>query len=122
MRALHMNEDVFPQASTWKPERWLVSRAKIDASDTDPYKWWWGFGSGAMSCSGKDFAMLGKNFCRTCYHMLTTHEVIKLTLALVYTYFETEIVDDTGIEQKDDLMATPIGNRLSLRLRAVECS
>jgi cytochrome P450 len=61
-RALHMNEDVFPNAEMWKPERWLQpSREKI-SEDRDPAKWWWGFGSGALSCSGKDFASIGTIF------------------------------------------------------------
>jgi hypothetical protein len=58
-RALHMNEEVFPLADQWQPERWLQARGEKMDEDRNPAKWWWAFGSGARSCSGKDFATLG---------------------------------------------------------------
>lgn len=59
-RALHMNEDVFPNAERWLPERWLRAKDEKTHDEGDPSRWWWVFGSGARSCSGKDFATLSK--------------------------------------------------------------
>jgi cytochrome P450 len=58
-RAIHRIEGVFPDAQAWKPERWMQSNTEKDLGDNDPAKWWWGWGSGATACSGKDFAMIG---------------------------------------------------------------
>ena len=58
-RTIHRNGEVFPDPDAWKPERWMRSVEEKEKGDLDPSKWWWGFGSGAMSCSGKDFALIG---------------------------------------------------------------
>jgi cytochrome P450 len=76
-RAIHRIPEVFPDPDDWKPERWLSSTADKDLGDRDPSKWWWGFGSGAMSCSGKDFAWIGMfNYILTCNgaHTFHSHE------------------------------------------------
>jgi hypothetical protein len=119
MRALHMNEEVFPNPEKWEPARWLQPKGERISEENDPAKWWWGFGSGARSCSGKDFAMLGMFFITKHDNVLANFIlVIKLTLAAVYMKFDTEIVDDSGIEQVDDFMATPVGNQLILRFKS----
>jgi hypothetical protein len=42
---------------------------------------------------------------------------MKLVLATVYTNFNTEVVDDTGIEQVDDMMATPVSGQVILKFK-----
>ncbi len=44
---------------------------------------------------------------------------MKLVLATVYTNFNTEVVDDTGIEQIDDMMATPASGQLLLKFKTL---
>ncbi|KIW04929.1 uncharacterized protein PV09_04097 [Verruconis gallopava] len=103
-RALHRNEQVFTNADAWIPQRWMKSASERASGEFDPAKWWWAFGSGAMACSGKDFALI----------------VMKLILATIYLKFDTEIVDDTGIEQIDDgFMSAPVGNQLILGFKSV---
>lgn len=58
-RTVHRNKEAFPEPDLWKPERWMNKSTDVDLGDRDPNKWWWAFGSGAMSCSGKDFAVVG---------------------------------------------------------------
>jgi cytochrome P450 len=68
-RTVHRNEAAFPEPDLWKPERWMSSDQ--DLGDRDPSKWWWAFGSGAMSCSGKDFALIGMfALTSTSHHVL----------------------------------------------------
>lgn len=44
---------------------------------------------------------------------------MKHIIALIYTSFETEIVDDNGIEQMDAYTAPPKSNRLIIKTRKV---
>ena len=41
--------------------------------------------------------------------------VLKIFLASIYTNFVTSIVDDEGIEQLDEMLAMPVGDKLTLR-------
>jgi hypothetical protein len=45
---------------------------------------------------------------------------MKIIFAAVYTNFETVVIDDEGIEQKDSYIAPPIGNKLILQFRPVD--
>ncbi|KKY17323.1 putative cytochrome p450 [Diplodia seriata] len=45
---------------------------------------------------------------------------IKHVIAALYANFETEIVDDGGIEQEDHFLAHPKGHRLILRLKEMD--
>ncbi|KAL0265031.1 hypothetical protein SLS55_000988 [Diplodia seriata] len=45
---------------------------------------------------------------------------IKHVIAALYANFETEIVDDEGIEQEDHFLAHPKGHRLILRLKEMD--
>lgn len=40
--------------------------------------------------------------------------VTKLVVAMVYTNFQTNVIDDEGIEQLDDIMGWPKGDHLVL--------
>ena len=56
---MHMNEDVFPDASSFKPERWLVDGPeKVEMN-----RWFWVFGSGGRMCVGSHFAICSEFFC-----------------------------------------------------------
>jgi cytochrome P450 len=50
---LHMNEDVFPDAQSFKPERWYVDNAR----KAEMMRWFWVFGSGGRMCIGSHFAI-----------------------------------------------------------------
>jgi len=41
--------------------------------------------------------------------------VLKIFLATIYTNLATSIMDDEGIEQLDDMLASPVGGKLILR-------
>jgi hypothetical protein len=41
--------------------------------------------------------------------------VLKIFLASIYTNSATSIMDDEGIEQLDDMLANPVGDKLILR-------
>lgn len=42
---------------------------------------------------------------------------MKMILATLYSYYETEIIEDDGMEQEDKFLAGPIGEKLVLRFR-----
>jgi cytochrome P450 len=46
--SLHRNPEVFPDPSTFKPDRWLAG----DTETTEMKRWWWPFSSGARMCLG----------------------------------------------------------------------
>lgn len=45
--------------------------------------------------------------------------MLKLSIAAIYSNFETDIVDDEGIEQEDAFLAGPFGEKLVLRFQPV---
>jgi hypothetical protein len=59
--SLHRNEDVFPDAESWKPERWLVDDKDKTAKLKEMNRWFWAFGSGGRMCVGSNLAMLRKS-------------------------------------------------------------
>jgi hypothetical protein len=46
-------------------------------------------------------------------------KVMKLLTATLYTHYTTAVVDDSGMAQKDRLLAGPEGERLVLAFRRV---
>ena len=44
---------------------------------------------------------------------------MKLAMVAIYTNYTTTIVDDEGIEQADDYISRPVGNKLILRMKHV---
>jgi hypothetical protein len=42
---------------------------------------------------------------------------MKLIIAKMYVKYETEVVEDDGMEQEDLFLAGPVGERLVLRFR-----
>lgn len=71
----------WPDPEVWRPERWLEGSQDKEEGE----RWLWMFGSGGRGCVGK---------------WLAVYE-IKMTLAAIYSKFETSIVDDEGIEMDD---------------------
>ena len=97
---LHRNADVFPQPDQWIPERWLDEQP---GKKDEMRRWFWAFSSGGRMCIGSNFAV----------------QELKLLTAAIYTNYVTEIVDDEGIEQTDEYVARPAGEKLILRFRHV---
>lgn len=49
--------------------------------------------------------------------------VLKAIVATIYSNFETDVVDDGGsgaMEQEDAFLAGPVGEKLTLRFRAID--
>ncbi|OMP82019.1 Cytochrome P450 67 [Diplodia seriata] len=115
---VHRNEEVFPDAGEWRPGRWLEDQGAGGAGEKEEGdeegeagararemgRWFWAFGSGGRVCVGSHLALYQ----------------IKHVIAALYANFETEIVDDGGIEQEDHFLAHPKGHRLILRLKEVD--
>jgi hypothetical protein len=58
---MHRNEDVFSNASSWEPDRWIQ---KQDSARLEEMKrWFWAFGSGPRTCIGRHFVVLGMWSC-----------------------------------------------------------
>lgn len=121
---LHRNPAAFPIPLVWMPERWM------DASPDrlqEMRRWFWAFGSGGRMCLGSNFAiqrMFLANFegnpdesLRLTAWMLIVE--MKLVVAAVYTNYTTEIVDAEGIEQADEFISGPVGEKLVLRFKHV---
>ena len=130
---LHRHKDVYPEAELWKPERWIGTAdstneqpstinegsegLKNSKVEHDPRRWFWAFGSGGRMCIGNHFVFVGKFgslFCETYTPRLTRLIVLKLLLASIYMNYATTVIDDEGIEHRDDVIAAPVGDKLIL--------
>ncbi|KAH7371523.1 cytochrome P450 [Pyrenochaeta sp. MPI-SDFR-AT-0127] len=98
---MHHNEDVFPNASSWEPERWM--KEQDPARLEEMRRWFWAFGSGPRTCLGRYFVVL----------------VMKIVIAAIYTNYTTSIIDDEGMEQQDTFLGHPLGEKLVLKLSSV---
>ncbi|PQE25606.1 cytochrome P450 monooxygenase protein [Rutstroemia sp. NJR-2017a BBW] len=56
---LHANEEVFPGAGEWVPERWLRAEGE---EKRRMGRWWWAFGSGGRMCVGSHLALRSEFF------------------------------------------------------------
>ncbi len=140
--SLHRNAAVFPEPEAWKPERWLnANGAVVSAEDGETARemgrWFWGFGSGGRMCVGSNLAIYREWLSSLCFLPVSRHEwmdgrasvrvltnggvvvEMKYIVAAIYSNFETAIVNDTGIEQRDMYTAPPSGGKLIIRLTAV---
>ncbi|KAJ5690710.1 Cytochrome P450 [Penicillium macrosclerotiorum] len=99
---LHRNEEIFPDAESWVPDRWMVNPStKMDATEQD--KWFWAFGSGSRRCLGQNLAM----------------EVLRFTVAAIYSEFETHIYDESKFINEDRFVTGKGGERLDLTFKRV---
>ncbi|KAF2136173.1 uncharacterized protein K452DRAFT_140447 [Aplosporella prunicola CBS 121167] len=107
--SLHGNEEVFPEAEKWVPERWLDSKGELLTAESseggeryrEMMRWFWAFGSGGRMCVGSHLAV---------YQM-------KAIIAGVWTGHSTSIVGTNMMEQMDRYTAPPSGSRLVVRVR-----
>ncbi|EGD99107.1 cytochrome P450 monooxygenase [Trichophyton tonsurans CBS 112818] len=95
--SLHKNEDVFPNADSWLPDRWLAPAGSPQLDEMK--RWFWAFGSGGRMCIGSHFAL----------------QEIKLVVAALYTNYTTRVVEDKGMEPIDAYTTRPTGNKLTLQ-------
>ena len=51
---LHREETTYPDATTFKPERWLTEEGTMLPESASPNKFFWAFSSGARMCIGKN--------------------------------------------------------------------
>ncbi|KAF2096004.1 cytochrome P450 [Rhizodiscina lignyota] len=123
---LHRQKDVFSDAEAWNPERWIGSETingtlsggqmsnedKNQANETDineseesskanPRTWLLHFSKGPRMCVGDNFAIL----------------VLKIVLAAIYVRYATRVIDDEGMEQIDDVLGPPVGDKLILEFK-----
>lgn len=56
---MHRNEEAFPDASAFKPERWMQGEKKGSGGTEEMRRWFWAFGSGGRMCLGSNFALQG---------------------------------------------------------------
>ncbi|KAF2153874.1 putative cytochrome P450 monooxygenase [Myriangium duriaei CBS 260.36] len=91
--SLHLNEQVFPEASKWRPQRWLDERGEVDPSG-EKSRWFWAFGSGGRMCIGSNLAMAD----------------MKCIVAAIWANFATTILDDTGMTHNGGYTSEPLGS------------
>lgn len=99
---MHRNEEAFPEAEKFKPERWMQGENGYGGTEA-MRRWFWTFGSGGKMCVGNNFAL----------------QVLKLITASIYANFTTTIIDDEGIEQADSYIAGPVSGKLVLKFHEI---
>lgn len=90
--SLHRNPEVFPEPGRWRPERWLDEKGGVDGGG-EKARWFWAFGSGGRMCVGSNLAVME----------------MKAIVAVIWSKFETTVVDDAGMEHVDGYLAEPRG-------------
>ncbi|KAI5300009.1 Pyridoxine 4-dehydrogenase [Ascosphaera pollenicola] len=80
--SLHRNADVFPSPEVWDPYRWIHADSDKRA---EMQRWFWAFGSGPQ---------------------------LKLVVASIYANFQTQIINDDGIQQGGGYSAGPTGTEI----------
>ena len=50
-------------------------------------------------------------------YIALTNLGLKVSAATIYSEFETHVVDDSGMEQIDGIVAGPVGDKLLLKFR-----
>ncbi|EPE04950.1 cytochrome p450 [Ophiostoma piceae UAMH 11346] len=100
---LHRDESVFPQADEWHYARWLPLSSPTDDDNDDnddaprraQARQFWAFSSGGRMCIGSNFAI----------------QEMKEVAAMIYSRFQTHVVDDSGMEPDEG----PVSEQLYLR-------
>jgi cytochrome P450 len=64
---LHRNEEIYPDAEKWIPQRWLNAEGgRLDAGEQE--RWFWAFGTGSRRCLGQNLAFESKRL-DLCYEI-----------------------------------------------------
>ncbi|KAL4959453.1 cytochrome P450 [Aspergillus stella-maris] len=93
---IHRDEDVFPDARTWDPYRWLPENDGGTYSEevrAAQERWFWAFGSGSRRCSGMALAL----------------EMIRFAVAAIFTNFKGSVVDE-GCSVDDETFVSGDGS------------
>lgn len=108
--SLHRNEEVFPEAEEWRPQRWLEA---TEEQQKQMGRWFWAFGSGGRMCVGSNFAiqgMSGSVFLGRTAGLIASPEM-KAIIASIWSRFQTTVVDDQGMVHNGSYIAEPIGSK-----------
>lgn len=90
--SLHLNEEVFPDATRWLPQRWLDKDGSLDTSG-EKGRWFWPFASGGRMCIGSNLAMAD----------------MLIIVSAIWANFSTSIVDDKGMIHNGGYTSEPLG-------------
>ncbi|RYP75281.1 hypothetical protein DL771_002501 [Monosporascus sp. 5C6A] len=93
---LHRNPDVYKDPLTWNPKRWLEGGCDDAAAAK---KWFFAFGAGSRKCIGQHIAV----------------ELIRNSLATVYSRFVTSIADETGYPGRNKPMSASVTDTLVVK-------
>ncbi|KAJ5762962.1 Cytochrome P450 [Penicillium manginii] len=93
---LHRNEEVFPDAEAWLPNRWLDDDQQFAHQEQD--RWFWAFGTGSRRCLGQNLAL----------------EMLRFSMAAIFSNFEVSIHDDTRFMDASGFVTGKGGERLEL--------
>jgi hypothetical protein len=104
-KVLHVNETVYPDALAFVPERWMpnVDSGGRDGDMAEMKRWFWPFSNGGKMCIGNHYSL----------------QVIKLLVAAIYTNFTSTVIDDSGIEHRDNIFSGPVGDELILQFHPI---
>lgn len=93
---LHRNPNVFADPLTWNPKRWLEGGCDDAAAAK---KWFFAFGAGSRKCIGQHLAV----------------ELMRMSLATVYSRYTTLIVDETGYPGRNKPMSAAVTDKLVVK-------
>ncbi|CAI7596073.1 unnamed protein product [Penicillium glandicola] len=100
---LHRNEDIYPDAEKWIPERWLSAEGdRFEGGEQE--RWFWAFGTGSRRCLGQNLAF----------------EMLRYCVAAIFTNFETTISDDSTFMGPDGFVTGKVGEKLDIRFKRVQ--
>ncbi|XPS69800.1 Unspecific monooxygenase [Ascochyta lentis] len=94
---LHRNPDVFADPLTWDPHRWLEGGCGDAAAAAK--KWFFAFGAGSRNCIGQNLAL----------------ELMRVSLASVYSRYTTSIVDETSYPGRNRPMSPALTDKLIVK-------
>ncbi|MEQ8799225.1 MAG: cytochrome P450 [Salinisphaeraceae bacterium] len=98
MRALSLNEEIYPEAQTFRPERWLEGR-DTHFTQKPPHP----FGGGKRTCPGMNLALLE----------------IRSVIAMLVRHFDFQPPPDARpVEERFAFTMRPENLRMQMRLRA----
>ncbi|KAI0405069.1 cytochrome P450 [Xylaria palmicola] len=97
---LHRNPDVYADPLTWNPRRWLPGGSDDPALAK---KWFFAFGAGSRNCIGQHLAV----------------ELMRMSLATVYTNYATSIANETEYPGANKPMSSDLVEKLIVKFEKV---